>query len=240
MKAAVATGLVLLTPWVLAAAAIAYHSARAATGQNLPARLASWSTAGRRGARADWGAAMRAELASIDDPRERRRFALGCAWAAVRTGWGRGPLLVGAASAVLVALLTFIASRLMLAGDRTGLLAAVLVGAPQLLFGGVALTAARRARSFRTGLEYGAAVLLASLLAILTVAIPESIRWYDEAGVWLLDGDSPASGIPNAQAAVQDALGGLTFFFLLFTTPWPVLGAYFGSHLRHGLPSTQS
>lgn len=75
MKAAVAAGLVLLTPWLLAAAAIVYHSARAATGPDLPARHASWSTAGRRGARADWGAAMRAELASIDDPRERRRFA---------------------------------------------------------------------------------------------------------------------------------------------------------------------
>ena len=33
-------------------------------------------------------------------------------------------------------------------------------------------------------------------------------------------GPSPASGIPDAQAAVQDALGGLTFFFLLSTTPW--------------------
>jgi hypothetical protein len=83
-------------------------------------------------------------------------------------------------------------------------------------------------------------VLLASLLGILAVAIPESIRWYDEAGVWLLDGDYPASGIPNAQAAVQDALGGLTFFFLLFTTPWPVLGAYLGSHLRQGLPSPRA
>lgn len=237
MKAAVA---VLLTPWLLAIAAIAYHSARAATGPDLSARLVSWSTAGRRGARADWGTAMRAELASIDDPSERRRFALGCAWAAVRTGWGRGPLLVGAASAVLFALITFVASRLMLAGDRTGLLAAILFGVPQVLFGGVALIAARRARSFRAGLEYGAAVLLASLLAILTVAIPESIRWYDEAGVWLLDGDSPAAGIPSAQAAVQDALGGLTFFFLLFTIPWPVLGAYLGSHFPQGIPSTRS
>lgn len=184
-----ASVLVFLGVWyVLAAAAIAYHSARAATGRDLPARLAAWSTAGRRGASADWGTAMRAELA----------------------------------------------------GDRTGLLAAVLLGAPQLLFGGVALITARLAHSFRTGLEYGAAVLLASLLGILAVAIPESIRWYDEAGVWLLDGDYPASGIPNAQAAVQDALGGLTFFFLLFTTPWPVLGAYLGSHLRQGLPSPRA
>jgi hypothetical protein len=240
MKAAMAAGGVMLTAWLLAAWAIAYHSARAATGPDLPARLTSWSTAGRRGSSADWGAAMRAELASIDDPKERRRFALGCAWVAVRTGWGRGPLLVGAASAILFAVITLGASRMMLAGDRTGLLAVVLVGGPQLLFGGVALTAAHLAHSFRTGLEYGAAVLLASLLGILSVAVPESIRWYDEAGTWLLDGDSPASGIPNAEAAVRDALGGLTFFFLLFTTPWPVLGAYLGSHLPQGLPSTRS
>src|SRR5215468_6993751 len=63
--------------YALAAAAIAYHATRVARGPDLPARLAAFATSGRRRTTADWGAAMRAELASIDDPRDRRTFAIG-------------------------------------------------------------------------------------------------------------------------------------------------------------------
>ena len=260
MKAAAVAGAVVLGVWVMvawalveeqpsvgafasvlgvlgiwyaaAAAAIAYHAPRVARGPDLPARLAAFATAGRRGPSADWGVAMRAELASIDDPRERRTFALGCAWADLRTGLGRGPLLTGAVAALAFAIITFVASRVMLSGDRTGLLGVVLLGVPQLLFAAVGLLTARRTGSFRTGLEYGAVVLLAALAGILVVAIPESVRWYDEARVFLLDGDAPANDIPNPTAAIRDALSGLTFFFLLFTTPWPVLGAHLGARVR--------
>jgi hypothetical protein len=46
--------------------------------------------------RSAWSAALRAELAAIDPPAERRRFALGGAWAVMRSGpphgaWVRAP-----------------------------------------------------------------------------------------------------------------------------------------------------
>lgn len=44
----------------------------------------------------EWADAMRAELAALDDPRARRRFALGCVWAALRTRHAAGALLVRA------------------------------------------------------------------------------------------------------------------------------------------------
>lgn len=215
---------VLVLPWLLAATAVIYHAARVARGTDLSARLLSLATAGQRGRRAQWGAAMRAELACIDDPGERRRFAFSCAFTAVRSGWGRGTMLVAAASFLVFGGTSLVASRVMLAGDRTGLLA-VLIGVPQLLFFAIALAAARATRSFRIGLEYGVSALLASLAGILGVAVPESVRWYHEAGVWMIDGDSPASAIPGPATAIQDAVGGLTFFYLLFTTPWPLMGA---------------
>jgi hypothetical protein len=71
------------------------------------ARLLALATTGRRGRWAEWGAAMRAELASIAaSPRERLRFAAGCALTALRRGWGRSPWVVAAACAALFAALT--------------------------------------------------------------------------------------------------------------------------------------
>ncbi|MEV0289535.1 MULTISPECIES: hypothetical protein [unclassified Kribbella] len=225
---------VLLTLWLLAAAVVVHQVARVAHGIDLPARLLALATAGQRGQQAQWGTAMRAELACIDDPRERRRFAVSCALTAVRLD--RRALLVATASFVAFGITTLVASRVMLAGDRTGVLA-VLFGVPQLLFFGIALTAARVTRSFRTGLEYGVSALLASLAGVLVIAVPESLRWYHEAGVWILDGDSPVGGIPGSTAAMQDALQGLTFFYLLFTAPWPLLGA---GLVRVGVGSSRS
>lgn len=225
---------VFLGLWLLALAAVVQHAARVARGADLPARLLSLATAGQRGRRAQWGTAMRAELACIDEPGERRRFAVSCALTAVRSGWSRGLTVVAAGSFLTFGATTLITSRVMLAGDRTGLLA-VLIGVPQLLFFGIALAAARVTRSFRTGLEYGVSALIAALAGILVIAVPESLRWYHEAGVWVIDGDSPAHGIPGPTTAIQDALTGLTFFYLLFTTPWPLLGAAAGvRRLRAG------
>ncbi len=215
---------VLALPWLLATTAVIYHAIRVARGTDLPARLLSLATAGQRGRWAQWGTAMRAELECIDDPGERRRFAFSCALTAVRSGWGRGAMLVATASFLAFGVTSLVASRVMLAGDRTGLLA-VLIGVPQVLFFGISLAAARATRSFRTGLEYGVSALLASLAGILVVAVPESVRWYHEAGVWMIDGDSPAYGIAGPATAIEDAVGGLTFFYLLFTTPWPLMGA---------------
>jgi hypothetical protein len=214
-------------PYTAAAAVLASHLVRAARGRDVPARLLSLTTAGRRGPRDEWGAAMRAELDSVADPKERRRFAAGCALTALRVGWGRAPWLVAAAAFGCFAAATFAGSRVMLAGDRTGILVGVL--GPGLVFLAVALVAARSGRSFRAGLETGLAGFFAALAGILAVAAFEAVVWYREAGVWLIDGDTPAGGIAGPGAAVWDAVGGVTFFYLLFNIPWPVLGAALGS-----------
>lgn len=217
-------------PYVVAATVLGWFVARTARGADGAARFLALATAGRRGSRAEWGAAMRAELASVTGRRERWRFAVGCALTAVRTGWGRGPLLVAAGSFLGFAVLTFVASRVMLTGDRVGILAGVL--GPGLVFLVVGLVAARSGRSFRAGLESGVVGLLAALAGALVVVVPEAVNWYREAGVWIIDGDAAAGGIPGPGAAVRNALGGVTYFYLLFNVPWPVLGAALGTWRR--------
>ena len=93
-------------PFVVAAAAMAWHTARAAHGPDVAGRMLALATAGRHGTNAEWSVAMRAELASITNPRERRRFAVGCALTALRTGWGRVPLLVAAGFFVVSCVIT--------------------------------------------------------------------------------------------------------------------------------------
>jgi hypothetical protein len=217
-------------PFVVAAAMIAWHVARAARGSDVPARLLALATAGRPGSRDEWGAAMRAELASIADPRERRRFALGCALTALHIGWRRVPWLVALGSFLVFAAVTLAGSRIMLAGDRIGILAGFLL--PGLCFLVVGVVAARSGRSFRAGLESGVVGLLAALAGVLVVAAPEAVTWYREAGIWIIDGDAPVRGIAGPGEAVRDALSGVTFFYLLFGAPWPVIGAALGAWRR--------
>ncbi len=178
---------------------------------------------------------MRTELDSVTDPGERRRFAFGCARTALRIGWGRVPWLVAACSFAGFAVITFAASRMMLAGDRTGILAGL--PGPGLVFLVGALVAARSGRSFRAGLESGLAGMLAALAGALVVTAFEAVVWYRVAGVWIIDGDSPAHGIAGPGAAVADALGGVSFYYLLFTLPWPVLGAALGAWRRGHAPA---
>jgi hypothetical protein len=91
-------------PHALAAATAVVAAARTAVGADAPARLLALATGGRRGRRDEWGVAMRAELASITaSPRERLRFAAGCAPTALRRGWGWSPWIVAATCAALFA-----------------------------------------------------------------------------------------------------------------------------------------
>lgn len=133
-----------------------------------------------------------------------------------RDEWG-GPSLIAAGGFAGFAAITLVASRTMLANDRTGILAGILVSVPILLATG--LIAACAGRSFRTGLECGLVALLASLAGILVVALPEAVTWYRTAGIWILDGDSPPHGIAGPDEAVRDALTGVPFFYLMFWHP---------------------
>jgi len=220
-------------PYALAVATAVVAASRVAVGVDAPARLLALATSGRRGRRDEWGAAMRAELASITaSPRERLRFAAGCALTALRRGWGRSPWIVAAACTTLFAALTVATSRASLYGSRTGSLWGVIYGPPQITLVLVGLVAARTGRSMRTGLEHAVAALAGILLGVLAAAIPEGALWAREAGVFFLDGDAPSTPL-TATGGALDALKATTLTWgLPHWLPWPVLGAAAGARLR--------
>jgi hypothetical protein len=218
-------------PHALAATTAVVAAARTAVGVDAPARLLALATSGRRGRRDEWGAAMRAELASIGGPSgDRLRFSTGCAVTALRRGWGRSPWVTGAACAVLFFAVTLVTSRLALSGDWSFTLWGVLYGPPQLTLLLVGLVAAWRGRSMRTGLEHAGAALVGILLGVLAAAIPEGARWANEAGVFMLDGDAPSTPL-TAAAGALDALKATLTWGLPHWLPWPVLGAAVGARL---------
>lgn len=226
---AMATAVVVLgLPYVAAAAVLAHRVAGAARGSDVAARVLAVATAGR--AADDWGAAMRAELAHIDDAADRRRFAFGCAAAAVRADVARASRVVAPVAFVAFAAVTLVASRVMLAGDRTGMLAGLYVVVLAVFAAGLAAGYARR--SFRAGLVSGYLTLAAGLAGVLAVAAVEAVTWYYTAGVFIIDGDYPKNGIAGPGAAIGDALTGMTFFVLLSAAPWPLIGAALGAIRR--------
>lgn len=152
--------------------------------------------------RSAWGAALRAELAAIDPPAERRRFALGGVWAALRTGPPRGAWLAAAGVAVIVAGGSFAASRWSLAHDQGGVLG-FWFAVPNVLLFAVALAVAWRARSFGSGLRAGALAGIAALVAVLAVGIPEAVVWAHQQAGYLSTGDAVP---PTWQSAVRDVL----------------------------------
>ena len=218
-------------PHALAAATIVFATARAASGADGPARLLSLVSAGRRGQRDIWGAAIRAELASITGPwRERLRFAVSCAPTALRRGWGRSPWIVAVACGTLFAALTVATSRLSLHGNRSGSLLGVLFGPPQITLLLVGFVAAWKGCSMRNGLEHAVPALIAILVGVLATAIPEGALWAREAGVFLLDGDYPSTPLTPGEGAHEALRATLTWGLLLWL-PWPVLGAAAGARL---------
>ena len=86
----VATFLTVGTAFALAAAVVTWWVVRMAEGRDGAERVLALETTGLHGARDRWGAAMRAELASIDDPGQRGRFARSAAGVAFAAAPGRG------------------------------------------------------------------------------------------------------------------------------------------------------
>lgn len=224
--------LVFAGTWVLAVTALAgrVSGVLRRAPRDGAARLLAVATAGIPGQRGVWAAGMRAELASIDDPRERRRFARGCAVAALRHGSGRVPVGLVLGTGLVFAAGTFMASRVAFAGDGPGILGWVTVGTPQLVLVGVGLWAARSTGSFRVGLETGMLAFLAALIGYLAVVMPESAYWYHQEGVYVLDGDPPKGGV-DAMPAL-DPLGPVFLgAVLLLWSPCAVIGAELGARL---------
>jgi hypothetical protein len=176
--------------------------------------------------RVDWGAAMRAELATITVPRERWRFAVGAAVALLgRPRSGRS---------FVVALGVAVAAGGGLSGvSRAGLgdngLASVTLFVPPVLLFALAYLCARSARSLRFGLETGLVAALTTLVAVAVVYGIEAVHWYHLApDVSVLDGDYVE--LDSTRAAVLDTIHPvLLAVHLVFWSPFAVLGAAFGA-----------
>ncbi|GIF98802.1 hypothetical protein [Catellatospora citrea] len=223
--------LIWALPWPVLGAAL---GARAVTADRSAPRdvwqlLLDMTTADLPEHRAAWGAALRAELAAIDPRPERRRFALGGAWAAVRSGRPRGTWLAAAVVAVAVAVGNFAASRWSLTHDRGGVLDFWLAF-PSVLLLAVAFVTAWRSRSFGSGMRTGALSGLAAMVAVLAVSIPEAVVWANRQAGYLSTGDAVP---PSWQSAVLDVLRldflvVMVVFWLVGTAGGAALGTAFG------------
>ena len=197
-------------------------SARARDGAERLLAIATWSLPDHR---SEWGAAMRAELASIQDPKARGRFARSAARATFRFRLGLSVGL-GMVSAVLVAAAALLASRLQLANDGPGVLD-VTVPVPALILLLVALVSAGLTGSFWIGVRTGAFALVTSFVALFAVLAVEGLVWMDRRGVFLLDADPPR-GVIRTEDVVLDIFS--TGMWIGHAILW-VLGILIGAAL---------
>lgn len=195
--------LLLALPWAVLGAALGARSAelsrRGRDGWDLLLQIA---TAGLRDGDRALGAAMRAELANVDERGERRRFALGCTASALRLGPDGVTWLVAAGAAGLAAVGTYAASRASFADGATGILLAHGPWVAVVVFVAT-LAIALRHRSFRDGLQGGTLALFAAFVASYGVGISEAIVWAERRAGYLTTGDAVP---PSAEAAVLDIL----------------------------------
>jgi O-antigen/teichoic acid export membrane protein len=178
------------------------------------------------GEQVDWGAALRAELATITVPRERRRFALGAAVALLGKPHTRSSFVVAAGVAVAFGAGLLGVSRAGLGDDGLGSVTMLL---PPVLLFAIASWCARSRRSLRFGLDTGILAALTTLVAVAVVYGVEAAHWYHLApDVSVLDGDHV--DLDSTRAAVLDAANPVILLVhLVFWSPWPLLGARAGA-----------
>jgi hypothetical protein len=189
-------------------------------------------------AQVDWSAALRAELATITVPRERRRFALGAAVALLGRPHSLRSYFLAAGVAVAFGAGLLGASRA--AGRHPGGLGSVTMLLPPVMLFAIGYLCARSTRSLRFGLETGILAALTTLVAVAVVYGVEAAHLYDMApclrhpdlrcqyDISVLDGDRV--DFDSTRAAVLDAVHPVILLVhLVFWSPWPVLGAVAGA-----------
>jgi hypothetical protein len=186
------------------------------------------------GEQGDWAAALRAELATITVPRERRRFAVGAAVALLGRPHSRRSFVVAAAVAVAFGAGVLGISRAGLGDDGLGSVTMLL---PPVMLFAIAYLCARSTRSLRFGLETGVVAALTTLVAVAVVYGVEAAHWYHVApDVSVLDGDHV--DFDSTRAAVLDVVHPIILLVhLVFWSPWPVLGAWAGREHRGPPPA---
>ena len=190
-------------------------------------RLLALAAVGLPAHRRAWGVAMRAELAAIADAGDRRRFARSAAVALLGQGLG---LRVGLAlgSGTLVAVVTAVASRVMLPSGGPGLLG-VTVPVPALLLLLVTLVAAGLSRSFRLGIETGLVAMVADFAAVFAVLAVEGPVWMDRHGVFVLDGEPARGEVRTADVILNVFSTGMWAGHVIVWLPAVLIGAALGA-----------
>ena len=223
--------LVLAVPVAVAGSILTRRRPTGHQDQDVAERLVAAATTltGERtspdGEQVGWGAALRAELASITVPRERRRFALGAAALLGRPHRLRS-FVVAAAVAVAFGAGLLGVSRAGLGDDGLGSVTMLL---PPVILFTIGYRCARSTRSLQFGLETGILAALTTLVAVAVVYGVEAAHWYHLApDVSVLDGDYV--DFDSTRAAVLDAAHPVILVVhLVFWSPWPVLGARAGA-----------
>jgi hypothetical protein len=232
--------LVLAVPVAVVASILIRQHAEGDAERDVAERLVSAAAAvtGERtssdGEQVDWGAALRAELATITVPRERRRFALGAAVALLGRPHSLRSGLLAAGVAVAFGAGLLGVSRAGLGDDGLG--SVTLLLPPVVLFM-IAYLCARSTRSLRFGLETGLVAALTTLVAVAVVSAVEATHWYHVApDISVLDGDHV--DFDSTRAAVLDAVHPIILLVhLVFWSAWPVLGAWAGREHRGPPPA---
>ena len=193
------------TGFALAAAVVAWWVVRHALGRDGAERVLALETTGLRGRRQDWGVAMRAELASIDEPSQRAWFARSAGLVAVRRGTGRWPAVLAMAAGATTAALVYAAARVSFDRPRDhGIVGEPLMGFVLLVLVMTVVAGTLIGRSFRAGLETAVLAWVSVYVATLAVEVPQALAWYHDAGLLLLDGEGAAShGVDALGAALQ-------------------------------------
>ena len=227
----IATFVTIGTVFALAAAVLTWWIVRKAVGRDGAERVLALETTSLPASRAGWGAAMRAELASIDDPGQRGRFARSAAVLALRRGTGTWPMVLAILAGVGAGVVVFSAARISFnrPGDR-GIMAEPIMGLVVLLLVAAVLAGTLIGQSFRAGLETAVLAWLAVYIGTVAVEVPQALAWYNDDGILLLDGE-------GASGAGVDALGAglqpITHFAFIFVSvsqlALAVLTAAFGA-----------
>jgi hypothetical protein len=192
-------------------------------------RLLAAMTIGLHASRAEWGRAMRAETAAIEDPAARRDFALDAARAAFRQGFGARLLWALAAGAALAAV-ALVGSRVQLDQGGPGVLGATMpFGALALLL--LALAATLWTRSPQFGAETGLLGVIVGLGAMWAVVAAEGLLWMDRLGVFILDADAPNGPVTDEIVILDLIRTGLWLPHLVF---W-MIGVVLGVLLARGI-----
>lgn len=212
---------------VVAAVAIRYRNAARPQSRDAADRRLALAAAALPPERAEWGEAMRAELAAIDDPRQRRRFARSASIAAL-TGGLRARLLFVLIAAALASVAVLAASRLQMSDAGPGVLG-VVAFAPAIILAALAIGSSWATRSFAAGAVTGLSAWLASLVAVAVVVAVEGMVWMDRHGVFVLDGDPPREPVTTYDVSVDLFTTGMWIVALWCWLPAMLGGAAIGA-----------